>query len=128
MDRLYEWTDFLESFCAEPPEPMMFGIRMEELHRIRMERVRDPWNDFVQWRRQAIDYGLARGEVFTGLIEGVLQIAQNGLEARGMQEEVYLEPLWKRWRAKRNPAQELRGIFARRGIEGLIETLRIKGS
>ena len=128
MDRLEEWTDFLESFCAEPPEPMMFGIRMEELHRIRMERVRDPWNDFVQWRRQAIDYGLARGEVFTGLIEGVLQTAQNGLEARGMQEEVYLEPLWKRWRAKRNPAQELRGIFARRGIEALIETLRIKAS
>ena len=80
---------------------MMFGIRMEEFASgIRMERVRDPWNDFVQWRRQAIDYGLARGEVFTGLIEGVLQIAQNGLEARGMQEEVYLEPLWKRWRAK----------------------------
>ena len=128
MDRLDEWTDFLESFCAEPPEPMMFGIRMEELHRIRMERVRDPWNDFVKWRRQAIDYGLARGEVFTGLIEGVLQIAQNGLEARGMQEEVYLEPLWKRWNMKRNPSQEIRGIFARRGLEGLIEVLRIKGS
>ena len=128
MDRLDEWKDFLESFCAEPPEPMMFGIRMDELHRIRMERVRDPWNDFVVWRRQAIDYGLARGEVFTGLIEGVLQIAQNGLEARRMREEVYLEPLWKRWRTKRNPAQEIRGIFARRGMEGLLEALRMKGS
>lgn len=128
MDRMDEWKDFLESFCAEPPEPMMFGIRMEELHRIRMERVRDPWNDFVAWRRKAIDYGLERGEVFTGLIEGVLQIAQNGLEARGLNEEVYLAPLWKRWNRKRNPAQEIRSIFARRGVKGLIEALRMKGS
>ena len=128
MDRQHEWTDFLESFCAEPPEPMMFGIRMEDLHRIRMERTRDPWSDFVEWRRQAIDYGLERGEVFTGLIEGVLQIAQNGLEARGLQEEVYLKPLWRRWRAKRNPSQEVRGVFARSGIEGFIKTLCMKGS
>ena len=67
---------------------------MEELHELN-ERVRDPWKDFGR-RRQAIDYGLARGEVFTGLIE--VPIAK-WTEA-GMQEEVYLEPLWKRWRAK----------------------------
>jgi hypothetical protein len=71
---------------------------------------------------------LARGEVFTGLIEGVLQIAQNGLEARGLGEEVFLEPLWGRWKRKRNPAQDIRGTFARNGVEGLIEALRIKGS
>lgn len=128
MDRLDEWKDFLESFSAEPPEPMMFGIRMEELHRIRMERVREPWADFVAWRRHAIDYGLSRGEVFTGLIEGVLQIAHNGLEARGLGEEVFLKPLWSRWRKKRNPAQEIRSIFARKGMEGLLKTVRIKGS
>jgi hypothetical protein len=127
MDRLDDWKDFLESFCAEPPEPMMFGIRMDELHKIRMERVREPWNDFVQWRQKAIDYGLGKGEVFTGLIEGVLQLAQDGLEARGLGEEKFLFPLWQRWEKKKNPSQELRGIFARGGMDALLEHCRIKG-
>ena len=123
-ERMDEWKDFLLSFCTEPPEPMMFGIRMAELHRIRMERVREPWNDFISWRQHAIDYGLAKGEVFTGLIEGVLQIAQNGLEARGFGEEEFLQPLWTRYRNRENPAQRIRRIFARQGIEGLLANTR----
>ena len=103
----------------------MFGLRMAELHKMRLERVRDPWPDFVKWRREVIDYGLARSEMFTGLIEGVLQIAHDGLIRRGMGEECYLEALWQRWKVRKNPAQLVRAVFARKGIEGLLHLCRI---
>ena len=125
MERLEDWKLFLDSFSNEPLEPMMVGIRMEELHKIRMERVRDPWDEFLSWRKTAIDYGLGKGELFTGLIESVLQLAQDGLEARGMGEEVYLAPLWKRWETKQNPAQYVRRAFARGGIDSLLDVCRI---
>ncbi|MEC7983620.1 MAG: glutamate-cysteine ligase family protein [Myxococcota bacterium] len=120
MEHSAEMLHFVDSFFPEPPEPFRFGLRMAELIQLQMEKVKDPWPSFREWRTSCINYGLAGKEAFTGLIEGTLQIAQDGLEARGLGEEVYLEPLWLRLEKKQNPAQELRRIFARKGIEGLL--------
>ena len=120
MERSAEMYHFIDSFFPEPPEPFRFGLRMAELIQLQMEKVKDPWPSFVAWRKHCLDYGLAKEELFTGLIEGALQIAQDGLEARGMGEEQYLKPLWQRLEQRLNPAQQLRRVFARKGIEGLL--------
>jgi len=79
-----------------------------------------------RWHNEASVKGLAAAEPFTGLIEGVLGLAQEGLINRGRGEEVYLEPLWARLQARENPAQNIRRIFAQRGGEGLVDNLRIR--
>ena len=101
-------------------------INIIPMIQIQMEKVKNPWPSFRDWRKSCINYGLAEKEVFTGLIEGTLQMAQDGLEARGLGEEVFLNSLYERLEQGKNPAQQIREISSSGGISALIDYASIR--
>ncbi len=116
--------DFLFSFAVAPRAPRApYGVRQPP------DPVRVPWDQWPQikaYHPRAVAYGLAADEPITGMIEGVLQLCEEALHARGRGEEVYLEPLWRRLRAKENPAQAIRRIFGTQGERAMVEALRVR--
>lgn len=79
------------------------------------------WSAMSAWHKPAITDGLASQAPTSGLIQGVLERCVAGLEARGLGEEVYLEPLFARLSAGENPAQRSRRLFAEGGLSALLE-------
>jgi gamma-glutamyl:cysteine ligase YbdK (ATP-grasp superfamily) len=116
--------DFLFSFAVAPVAPRApYGVRQPP------DPDRVPWDQWSQikaYHSKAVAYGLAAEEPITGMVEGVLQLCDEALQARGRGEEVYLEPLWRRLKAKENPAQVIRRIFGTRGEAAMIDALRVK--
>ncbi len=55
----------------------------------------------------------------------MLDLASKGLKIRGRGEERYLETLYERVKAGRNPADEAEALFRRGGISALLEARRI---
>lgn len=86
----------------------------------------DAWPVFVPFYGQAVDKGLLAREPFTGLLEATLRHAEDALRARGLGEEGYLAPLWARLAARENPAQQLRRVFHREGVAGLLRERRVR--
>ena len=85
------------------------------------------WPELQRWHRAAVTHGLAADAPVPGLIETVLAAATEGLARRGRGEETLLDPLWRRWERRRNPAQEAREIVAQAGVRGIVEAFGIKG-
>ncbi|MEL6344744.1 MAG: glutamate-cysteine ligase family protein [Myxococcota bacterium] len=115
--------DFCFAFAKSPRAPRApYGVRQPP------DPIRVPWDSWapmVPYFDQAIHQGLDAKEPFTGLLEGTLQYAHNALAARGLGEEIYLQPLWERLARRENPAQRLRRLFARHGVDALVQALRI---
>jgi glutamate--cysteine ligase len=84
------------------------------------------WPVMRSWHSQVVADGLAAPEPIDGLVHGVLTACQAELERRGRGEEVYLEPLWRRWERRQNPAQFARSVLAERGMPALIDHLRVR--
>ena len=126
MERRSEFMFFIDSFFPAPRSRHRFGLTMEDIMNIEMNEQKQPWPEFYQWRKRSLNHGLNTEEVFTGLLQGMLHYAQAGLEARGMGEEVYLEPLFERLDSGQNPAQQLRRGFNRFGVEDLLQNRSIE--
>lgn len=116
--------DFFHTYIDPPVAPRVPpGIRQPP------DPPRAPWDS---WHRmhafdaQPIAYGMEAREPFTALLEGALQVAHDALAARGLGEEVYLEPLWQRLADKENPAQRIRRVFHRQGPNAMLEKLLIR--
>ena len=81
------------------------------------------WSTLKLMREAAIHDGL-EAEVediaVADLSRQLLELAELGLQRRGLGEEVYLAPLQKRLARKQNPAVEARTIFEQGGIDALI--------
>ena len=116
--------DFLFSFAVAPVAPRVPpGVRQPP------DPVRVPWDHWPQlqaFHPKAVAYGLSADEPITGMLEGVLQLCHNALEARGRGEEIYLQPLWRRLEARENPAQAIRRIFGTKGELAMVEALRVR--
>jgi len=88
------------------------------------------WGDLRDLREAACRYGLsdnASQEQLAELSGRMLDIAEAGLLRRGLGEEVFLEPLKKRLQAKMCPADEAAEVFRHAGIEGLVNSRKIRG-
>jgi len=84
----------------------------------------EAWPTMRRWQHQTVRDGLC--DPVPGLLSGILDLCRQGLERRGLGEEVYMEPLFARVAAGRNPAQESLAAFRAGGIEALVEHTRIR--
>jgi hypothetical protein len=116
--------DFFHTYIDPPVAPRVpYGVRQPP----DPDRAKwDSWSRMHDFAWQPVIHGLAAREPFTGFYEGALQLAGNALGARGLGEEVYLEPLWGRLAALENPAQHIRRIYHRKGIRGMLDELVVK--
>ena len=88
----------------------------------------DAWSIMRRWHGQVLTHGLAAPEPASGLIEGVLERAKGALRGRGRDEARFLEPLFFRLQKKENPAQVARRVFAKGGMEALLNRAAIPAS
>jgi len=59
------------------------------------------------------------------LVGKILDLAREGLTARGMEEERFLDPLYDRWRRKSNPAMDMLHMLDQgKSIEDVIFSYR----
>jgi gamma-glutamylcysteine synthetase len=83
------------------------------------------WPTLRRWHADVVREGLAAEEPVPGLIAGVLRRVEDGLAARGLGEERYVAPLWRRLEARVNPGQAALEAFRAGGIPGLIDHARV---
>jgi len=86
------------------------------------------WEDLAASRVAACREGLAAvaGDIGLGeLAERMLEAAQLGLERRGLGEEQFLDPLWRRLREQRCPADDAVAAFEQGGVEALLHARRL---
>jgi gamma-glutamylcysteine synthetase len=117
----------------QPPEEMMtipaltLGI-MENLGDAVDLIDHYPWEFLQEARIEAARSGLdaiTQGVPLRDLSERLLGISQKGLKTRGLGEERYLDPLWKRIKEKTCPADRAADIFEAEGAGGLVKRMRI---
>ena len=65
------------------------------------------WDEWISLRKQTIEKSLEVDEA-TALAQDILDIARRGLEKRGLGEEEFLDPLYKRLEVKMSPAMVAR--------------------
>ena len=78
------------------------------------------WQAWKRFHRDAIQKGLAAkldNHDAAPVIRDVLDIAEAGLKQRGLQEEMFLEPLRERLEERKNPAQRSVDVFLAGGEE-----------
>ena len=79
------------------------------------------WPRMKQYHHQAVRAGLAAPEPAPGFLAEILALAAAALARRGYGEERMLTPLWQRLEQRENPGQRARRVYAKEGLEGLIE-------
>lgn len=81
----------------------------------------DPWTVMRRYRRDAIIHGLRAKEPVNRFVEGVLRIAEIGLQRRGRGEESFLRPLWDRVEQRTTPGDRARDLVRSQGVAALID-------
>lgn len=111
--------------CQQPPkEPYAMSsfivglaIAIDETEKLVQKQ------DFIFWKEFRFS-AMYRGFNDTKgleLAERALKIAKKGLKRRGFGEEAFLEPIEKRLKDKKAPAERILNVFKKKGIDGLIE-------
>ena len=110
LERRKEILHFIDGFMPEPPWRIPFGLRQHEIVQRELDKIKDPWPPFWEWRKIALEKGICNTKIpFTGLLEGVIEEATTGLIRRGLGEEVLLKPIWNKFH--RDETNELRRMF-----------------
>lgn len=78
------------------------------------------WAELLGYRARAVTHGIRAKEPFDGFLAQVLSLAQEGLVARGLGEETYLEDAWSRLERRQSPADEVMDLLSKEGIDGII--------
>ena len=81
----------------------------------------DPWTTMRRYRRAAISSGLRAKEPVDRFVEGVLRIAEGGLQRRGRGEESFLGPLWSRLERRTTPGDHTRDVMRSQGMAALVD-------
>jgi len=124
----------LRPACQQPPHESMAACALclglteaaEAIHTFIAERLGpNYWLRMRSWHRWVITSGLAAPEPAQDFLEDILRLAEDAVAARGYGEEVYFAPLWQRLEKKENPAQAARRVFLKKGMDGLLESVRI---
>jgi len=120
--------------CQQPPESLMavgaltLGLA-ERLGQARSLVGRYDWRDLRRGRVDAMRHGLeacVADRPISDLCQAMLEIATEGLQARGHGEEAYLAPLWQRLRRRRSPADQAIACFQQDGIGGLLKRFSLE--
>ena len=127
MERRSEILHFIRSFLPDEPYRIPFGLRQHEIVQRELERVKNPWPVFFEFREKALHLGLDQPQIFTGLLEGVITEAQIGLEKRGRGEEHYLNSLWPFLSEKESSVAHLRRSFHRQGLSVFLDQIQVNG-
>ena len=115
---------FIMSNLPEASYRIPFGLRLHEIVQFQNEQIKDPWKPFGDWRIGAIEKGIHSEKIpLTGLLEGIIQEATNGLIERGLGEEKLLAPIWNIFESK--TTEELRHIFYHQEKEDFLSHLEI---
>jgi gamma-glutamylcysteine synthetase len=92
---------------------------------------RDTFQRIIEeWKQQACKLGFevtawVSPEFTQGVMNQLLELAQDGLNNRGYGEEVYLQSLFRRLEEKTNPALEALKVWQERGPEGLVQVFSL---
>ncbi len=81
---------------------------------------RSYWDDMRRYHQHAIRRGLAAPQPAPGFLDAIVEMAEEGLAARGRGEEQLLTPIRQRLARGENPAQRARRIFVTDGLHGLL--------
>jgi len=110
-------TDYIQTALAPTCEERT--ERSEE--RVNPAPLSECWPRMRQYHEQVVRAGLAAPEPVPGFLADILELVAAALTRRGYGEERMLAPLWQRLEQKENPAQRVRRVFTKEGLEGLIE-------
>ena len=84
------------------------------------------WEIMRAYHRQVIVRGLAAPQPAPGFLQAMAQGAEQGLQRRGLGEEVLLQPIFQRLQRRENPAQRVRRIFQTDGLHALLTYTAIR--
>ncbi|WBX73224.1 glutamate-cysteine ligase family protein [Tenacibaculum pacificus] len=93
----------------EAAKKLMEKYPIEKWRDIRNNTAQNTLNTFID------------GESIIPLVLQLVNIANEGLKKRNLQEEIFLKPLYKRIKERKSPADLAIQIFKNKGINGLIE-------
>lgn len=85
----------------------------------------DPWPAMAAYRRDAVRRGVRAREPAPRFLAGLVDLCARALRRRGRGEERYLNPIRGRLERRTIPADRAAAVFRGRGIEGLIEDLKL---
>ena len=105
-----EIADYVQAALAPTGEERVSPVLLSEC-----------WPRMRQYHEQVVRAGLAAPEPAPGFLAEILGLTAAALARRGYGEESMLAPLWQRLERRANPAQHVRQVFTKEGLEGLIE-------
>jgi gamma-glutamylcysteine synthetase len=121
--------------CQQPWEEQMaaaaLGVGLieasEEIDTFVQERLgSDYWPTMRTYHRQVIRSGLGAPQPAPRFLSQIVEMAEEGLRRRGLGEERFLSPIYRRLERKLNPAQRARAIFQADGVAGLLRRAAIR--
>lgn len=120
--------------CQQPPGEQMvipaltLGL-VENLDKAKEFVDEFSWEEIQQSRLSAIENGLdgkIKGRPIIDMVQNMVDLAVEGLSNRGMNEEVFLSPLFERIRSRECPADKSVHLFHVGGIPNLVENLSLQ--
>lgn len=123
--------------CQQPPNDTMvtaalnLGL-MENLAEAEAFFNQYEWAVWKQLRIEAIHHAfqaqLPNGQSIIPLIKQLLIIAQKGLKNRGLNEAIFLKPLFERLEKRQSPADIAIDIFNKKGMIGFLDLVSFSSS
>ena len=127
LERRKEILHFIDGFMPEPPYRIPFGLRQHEIVQRELDKIKDPWPPFWEWRKNALEKGICSTKIpFTGLLEGVIEEATIGLIRRGLGEEVLIKPIWNKFHT--SETDDLRRMFYHSEKEEFLSHVEVVGT
>ena len=83
------------------------------------------WNTMRLYRRAVVRDGLRATEPISGLLAGLVALAEKGLRSRGRGEERFLVPVQRRLDARAVPADRVVRLFQRGGVPAIVSHLQL---
>jgi glutamate--cysteine ligase len=114
--------------CQQPqddawlPTALTIGIVERATHVLDLMLAEGDWRALRQARRRAIAEGMSSLAGRAGVVERFLAVVADGLAARGLGEEAFLEPAYERLAAMSGPADEARALHAAGGVPALVRS------
>jgi len=117
------------NIAAQPWEDIMtapaycLGL-LENIQKAKELVATKEWSYWVELRQKTTKSSMEVPEVIP-FVEQVLEIAKEGLQKRGLGEEEYLEPLFKRLEKRESPAMKAIKDYNESGLESFIKSRTI---
>ncbi len=127
IDNLYAEN---RNIASQPWEDRLAGAAyclgiMENIEKVEELVKEKTWEEWRALRLETMKSSMEVDEAVE-VIEKLLPLAKEGLEKRGLGEEVYLEPLFERLEKKESPAMRAIQDFEDKGLDDFIESRIIK--